>query len=309
METKTCWLCILCLLLLSACRQAEKQVVARTVFTTKETAALATVVETQLAKAPALPIYPPPYDTTGGSYAVPESDELSASQMVIKEASIQLLVEDIPLAVDQVTQLAVEYDGYVLSSSSQSETDNQYATLRLAIPSDHFEAALGALRQIGVQILSENLSGKDVGAQYVDLQSRLNSLEATAARLRQLLDEAKNVQEALQVNAALSDVETQIEQIKGQMKYYEGRSAFSIITVDLSLYVPTATAEPPTPTPAWNPGETFQQASQVMISSAQGLADGVIWVIVVGGPYLIVLGAFYGLGRLLFRWLKRKKIG
>ncbi len=65
------------------------------------------------------------------------------------------------------------------------------------------------------------------------MQSRLVNLEATAARVREFLTDAKTVEESLRINATLSDLEGQIEQVKGQMKFYEDRAAFSTISVTL----------------------------------------------------------------------------
>lgn len=42
-------------------------------------------------------------------------------------------------------------------------------------------------------------------------------LEATAARVRAFLDQARTVEESLKINGQLSELEGQIEQVKGQL--------------------------------------------------------------------------------------------
>jgi hypothetical protein len=253
--------------------------------------------------------YPPPYTSGvgGGGQTIP-----AASRMVIKDAALELLVSDTDMSVDQVTQMATDYGGYIVSSQTWYSGDYKYASLRLAVPSDSFEAALNFLRHIGVRLISETASGQDVSAEYVDLQSRLDNLQATAARVRQFLDEAENVEEALLVNAELSQLEAQIEQIEGQMSYYETRTTYSTVTVNLTPEQPTPTptptptqTPPPTPTPGWNPGETVQDASQTLVKMSQGTVDFLIRIAVIGGPPLILLGLLLWAGKTAFRRMKK----
>ncbi len=244
----------------------------------------------------------------------------SGSQMVIKDAEMELLVRDTDVAIAQVTQMAADYQGYIISSQTWYTDGFKYASLRLGLPSAGFEKALNYLRGIGLQVLRENASGQDVSAEYVDLQSRLTNLEATAARVRDFLKDAKTVEESLRINQQLSDLEAQIEQVKGQMRYYEGRAAFSTVTVQLTPQyptptpsltptatftpTPTATSTPtttPSPTPAWNPGQTFNQASGVMVDMTQTIVDGLIWVFVVAGPFVLIAGLIFVVARRVFR--------
>ena len=231
-----------------------------------------------------------------------------ANRMVIKDAEIELLVRDTDQALTNVTQMAADYGGYIISSQTWYDGDFKYATLRLAIPSTSFETALNNLRILGIQVLRETASGQDVSAEYVDLQTRLTNLEATAARVRAFLDEAKTVEESLQISAQLSELEGQIEQIKGQMRYFEGRTTFSTVTVYLTPERPTPIPTPtPTATPGWNPGETFREASGTLVTISQNTVDRLIWLLVVAGPFIVFFGLI--LWSLRVAWRSRKPHG
>ena len=108
--------------------------------------------------------------------------------MIIKNADIEILVSDAGLALDRVTQLATDEGGYVLSTQTSYEGDLQHANLQMAVPAAQFEITLNQLRRLGNKVLRENTTGQDVSAEYTDLQSRLNNLEATAARVRTFID-------------------------------------------------------------------------------------------------------------------------
>lgn len=152
---------------------------------------------------------------------------------IIKNAELTLQVKDTDTAIDQLTGLVTDYDGYIVSSRAWSEGQYRMATVTLSIPVDTFEQVLRRLRGIAVEVLSERADGQDVTDQYVDLESRLRNLEATQTRVRAFLDQAVTVEEALEVNHQLSQIEGQIEDIKGKMNYLKERASYSSITVQL----------------------------------------------------------------------------
>jgi hypothetical protein len=238
-----------------------------------------------------------------GSGVEPVAPSAAANRMVIKNADMTLRVEDVPGALSRVTQMAADLGGYVISSQTEQRGDHVYASLQMAVPSAQFEAALNQLRNIAVKVERESASGQDVSAEYVDLRSRLNNLEATAARVREFLAAAKTVEESLKVSGQLQELEAQIEQVKGQMKYYEGRAAFSTISLQLT---PEIVPVEPEPT-EWNPARTFERATDTLTALAQTFADIAIWLIVVFGPFGLIAALAFGLGWRVMRGARRVK--
>lgn len=240
------------------------------------------------------------------------SSSTSSDRMIIKNADMNLLVAETDVAIQRLTQIVGDFGGYIISSREWVVDwygDNyKNATYTFAVPVDQFERALNRLRDISVEVLDEYASGEDVTQEFVDLDSRLTNLEATRDRIRTFLEQAKTVQEALEVNEELSKIDAQIEQTKGRMNYLSGRAAFSTITVtltaDLPEFVPTATATPtatstPTATPTatpWKPGETFERASNTLGASYRSITELLIWLLVVVvpifAPFVLIIWFF-----------------
>ncbi len=265
----------ICLMMLAACATPTPQIAVRTqVVADRQTAAPAAtrVVQTAAGGTPVAAVAP-------------------SSSMIIKDADMELLVQDTDQAMAQITQMAADDGGYLLSSQTWYTDGLKYASLRLGVPAPAFEKTLNYLRHMSLQVLKETTSGQDVSAEYTDLQSKLTNLEATAARVREFLKNAQTVEDSLRINGQLSELEGQIEQVKGQMNYYEGRAAVSTISLSLRPQTPVLVVAPtatPTPTPAWNPGHTFTEASGVLVSVTQNTVDGLIWIVVVLGPMFLV---------------------
>ena len=213
----------------------------------------------------------------------------SVDRKIIKNAEVNVLVEDSDIAIDRLTQVVGDAGGYIVSSRVwyQAYRDGEnykYATITLGIPVDQFEVTMRRVRGLAIRVTDENASGEDVTDQFVDLQSRLANLEATQARIQSFLENAKTVDEALRINQELSQIEAQIEEVKGRMTYLSDRSAFSTITVTISPQLPDL--EPaPAPKP-WSPAETLKDATKTLVKAYQGIAEFAIWVFVAVLPIL-----------------------
>jgi hypothetical protein len=233
------------------------------------------------------------------------------SRKIIKDATLTLEVANVDLALSRISGAAAQVGGYVLETrTDQVGPDQKQALLKLAVPVDQFEAMLQRIREAGSRVLSEAASGTDASQEYVDTQSQLANLEATQARIRQFLEQAKTVEEALQVNAQLTGIEGQIGQLKGRLQFLSQRAAYSTIAVQIQqpppptpTITPTATPSPtPTLEPLWNPGRTATQASSTLATIVQALATIALWLAIVVLPLalpvvVIVLAA---------RWLRRR---
>jgi hypothetical protein len=253
------------------------------------------------------------------SNAAGENVVQSSNRKIIKNADVRLLVKDTDVAIDRSTQVISDLGGYIISSRVWYQdyfgNNLKYATITIGIPVDQFEQALLRFRGLSIRVLDENATGEDVTDQYVDLQSELQNLEATRARILEFLKAAKTVDEALRINQELANIENQIEQIKGRMNYLADRSSFSTITVNFEPEFPILTATPtltpePTSTPRptftstpWKPGETFKDASRTVTNTYQGLIEFLIWIVVVVIP---VLAPFIFIFWLVWRFFIRK---
>lgn len=221
----------------------------------------------------------------------PQASPYQQNRMIIKNGEMALLVANTDRAIDQATGVAVDSGGYIVSSKTWLQDGHKYAALTMGIPSDQFEVAQRRLRALALEVQNDTASGQDVSQEYVDLQSRLTNLEATAARIREFLAKATKVADALEINRQLSEVEGQIEEVKGRMQYLKDRAAFSTIAVALNPLVPTPTPSP-TPTPvAWQPGKTIEAAGDTLGGLLRGLVDAALWFGIVLLPFVIPVAA------------------
>src|SRR6185295_4007525 len=84
-------------------------------------------------------------------------------------------------------------------------------------------------------IRNQKIGSEDVTKAYIDLETRLKGKEILAERLRKLLAEGKGtVKELMEVEVQLGATSEAIEQIKGEIKYYDNLVGLSTITLRIS---------------------------------------------------------------------------
>ena len=238
-----------------------------------------------------------------------------SNRMIVKNADVRLTVKDTDVAIDRATQIIGDAGGYIVSSRVWYQdyygNNLKYAAITIGVPVDQFEKAISRLRGLAIKVVAETAAGDDVTDQYVDLQSQLTNLEATRARIQDFLKDAKTIDEALRINQELSNIEGQIEQIKGQMNYLNDRSAYSTITLNLEPEFPVLTPTPtptahPTATPIpWNPGQTFGEAKNTVTVIYQGIGNFLIWLVVVILPIILPPALLLWT---IWKWLNRKSV-
>jgi len=224
----------------------------------------------------------------------PRSVTVQAAQiddrLVIKEADLSLMVPDTRTAVQTALNLAESYNGYVLNQRQWETGDTTtYGELTFGVPAEQFEALLNALRTLGT-VEDEQLSGQDVLDTAVDLQSRLDNLTSNQTRMRTFLEQTRNTTETLAVHQRLVQVENEINDLQGQLNFYNGRLATASINLHLTALLPTPTPTPlPTPQ-SWSPGNTAKRATVRTQENAQMVADFAIYRSITWVPWLLLCG-------------------
>lgn len=235
-----------------------------------------------------------------------QQTEMVQERLIIRDASLSLLVEDTEAAMRSIAEMAESNGGWVVSSNVfQYREDSKTGTITVRVPATGFNSALEAMKRLAVEVVNESTSGQDVTDEFVDLSLRLENLEATADRVRSFLDEAETVEEALAVNSELSRLEGQIEQIKGRMEFLSQSATYSTITVELTPDI----VSQPIEVLGWRPSETARRALNELVDAGQGFVDFLIWF----GIVILPIGLLYGIplyliGRFVRRrwWLPRR---
>jgi hypothetical protein len=294
------WLLLLLMGLLVACAQAQEMDMAIDMASEPAWGAadMGPVVETvsEVAgrvESPLPPMAPgDDFDTT-----LPVAQE----RMIIRTGHMKIVVVDTETALANIARLAESSGGWVVSSNIyQYDERAKMGSITIRVPAESFDRVVTAVRETAVTTTRETTTSQDVTEEYVDLAARLENLEATSKRVRAFLDEARNVEEALDVNRELSRLEEQIEVIKGRMQYLSQSAAYSTLTVEITPDV----LSQPLAIGGWEPQGTARAAVEALVAALQGLVNIAIWLLIFFLPLAVVL---IGPPWLLIRTVRRRR--
>lgn len=245
-------------------------------------------------------------DSAVGNQALPAAQLQGSVQdrLIIRTGNLALIVADTEETAGEIGRLVAGMDGWVVSSNLALSGDFKTGTVSVRVPAEKFDALVSTVKELAVEVELESSNSQDATEEFVDLEARLGNLEATADRVRNFLDEARNVEEALAVNQELSRLESEIEVIKGRMKFLSESAAFSTLTIHLT---PDELAQP-IEIAGWRPGGVAKSALEALISVLQGLVDLLIQGVIFCLPLALIFGipAYFVLRFGYHRWGRRK---
>lgn len=227
-------------------------------------------------------------------------------RIVLKNASLTLVVSDAETAIQSITALAETMGGWVVTSNSSKAVTPAgreviQGAISIRVPSARFNEAVSQIKVGALSVDSENVTGQDVTQDYVDLTSQLNNLSAAETQLQAIMEGARNTDDVLTVYNELVRVRGEIETTQGRIRYYEESAAFSSITANL---IPEA-IETPIQIAGWSPGRTAENALASLVNVLRFAADLLISLALFIVPLILIFGVP---GWFIYRTLARRGI-
>lgn len=226
------------------------------------------------------------------------TDAFRDDARIVRTGSLQLEVKDVRDALAAARRTVDEMGGYIGASQQYNDGEHITANVSYRIPVDRWEDALDAFRALGNPI-AEQTDAAEVTSQIVDLQARIRNLRASETALVRHASEAVKVSDLLEIEARLSDVRGQIEQLTAQQKNLEDRADYATLDVTFGteiLAVQQAAQN-------WDPQAEVDRAGASLIGVLQAITSLGIWFVIVGLPMLIALVVVVYAGRLVARRL------
>lgn len=235
-------------------------------------------------------------------------------RMVIYNADMSISVEDPEVTMQTIIDMAEDAGGFVVYSNLyKTYTDRgslPQANIMVRVPAGRLNSIMESIKALTPNprddVLSENVSGQDVTAEFTDLESRLRNLEAAEQALVELMEAAQDPQDVLDVFSELTYYRGEIEIVKGRMRYLEESAALSALSVDIVA----KRSLQPIEIVGWEPQGTAKLAIEALIEAGQFLVDALIWFGIFCLPFLIPLGiVVYFLVRYFRKRRAQKKAG
>lgn len=231
----------------------------------------------------------------------------TANQKLIRTVYLEAETEDLSALLVNVQGRIDQLGGYVESrnvyNGTKGSTRSRNANLTVRIPADKLDQFV---EQISGQanVVSHSEDTKDVTLSYVATESRVTALQTEEARLLELLAVAEDLEDLLILEEKLTDVRTELEQHKSQLKLYDNMVDYATVHLTVTEVVEYTVVEEPEPEPSYwkRMGDGFVTSVKTVWNMAKGLTIFLVSAI----PYLIIPGGIIA-AILIPRALRRRR--
>jgi hypothetical protein len=234
-----------------------------------------------------------------------KSAATTLSPKIESTGSVELTVGrgNIESALSKLNALVTGDGGYVDSTQANvgsGASDNfSYGTIVLQVPQRTFATLVSQVQRVG-HTTSVNTNSTDVTAQYVDLRAHITALEASRQQYLLIMTKATSISDILAVQNQLNTLQSQIEQLQGQLNVLNHETTYGSLTVALTE------AGHPSNGPHHRSG-----LAKAWHDAVSGFVAGFEWLIRVSGPILfavLMLGALWFIGRFGRRAYQRRRL-
>jgi len=225
------------------------------------------------------------------------------NRKLIRRVSIDAETKTYDELLDNLDKKITSLEGYVESREADTGSSyyysgsryNRYTHMVIRIPADCLnEFITHVSTSANVTYTSETT--EDITLQYVDTAARVEALKTEQARLLELLEEAQNLTEILEIEARLSDVSYELESYASQMRTYDNLVDYATVNLSISEVQELTPAEEPT---VWarisngfedSLGDIADGATDLFVWFIVNLPKLVIWTAVLTGIYFFLRG-------------------
>ena len=209
-----------------------------------------------------------------------------AEQKLIKTIRMEAETEDLDALLPQINEKINGLGGYVenqelYNGSSYSSYRHRNASLTIRIPAENLNGFVEDVKGVS-NVVSYNESTENVTLQYVSTESRVKALEVEQERLLELLGKAENMADLLEIEARLTDVRYELENVTSQLRVLANQVDYATVHLYINqVKVYTETEEQT----VWQRiGSGFRENLQDM---GENLTDFFVWIVTYS-PQLIL---------------------
>lgn len=194
---------------------------------------------------------------------------------------------DLDAALAAITARISEMEGYAESQSTSGGSAGsgrfRYANMTIRIPADRVDSFVEEVSGL-TNLVSSSRNVRDITLSYSDTQGRVTALETEQARLLELMEQAENMSDLLEIEARLTEVRYQLENYTSTLRLYDNQVDYA--TVDLYI------SEVERYTPVEEEGfwkKVTSGLAESFVDLGEAIVSFISWLII-NLPYLALVG-------------------
>lgn len=221
---------------------------------------------------------------------------------IIRTASLTVSTLTFDQDVETFKTLCESLGGWVEYTSIYGDdtgTNPRSASLTMRVPETELTNLLSQI-QTGRRITNYSESATDVTENYYDTALRLSTQQEKMARLQELLKNATEMSDLLEIESAIADTQYQLDSYQTRLNSLDKQVTYS--TVD--IYVREALGADAAKEQSLSLGDRIAQGFTASIKAAGQFLQDMVVFLTMAAPWLVGLGVLAGITLLI---VKRKR--
>ncbi|WP_236975035.1 DUF4349 domain-containing protein [Membranihabitans maritimus] len=170
-----------------------------------------------------------------------QADFTDIERKLIKEGRVVFETVDLKTTREKIIQVIENYHGYI-SSDREFESPGRFSnTIVIRVPASNFDTLLTETTNAVKKVDSKEVTAKDVTEEFLDIEARLKTKKELEKRYHDLLQEANQVSEILQIEKQIGELRSEIESIEGRFEYLQNQVSYSTLTITFYQRIPHQT--------------------------------------------------------------------
>lgn len=211
----------------------------------------------------------------------------NVEKKLIRNGQLDFKTTDVKKTKIEIEKISKELNAYISSENENNYGDKLQYTQNIRVPADQFDNLIKRIEPLANKIENKSINTQDVTEEFIDVEARLTTKKELEARFREILLQAKTVEEIVSIESQIANVRAEIESMEGRLKYLQNQVSFSTLNVSYYEII----------------GTDFGFASK-FVESLKGGWDNLLSFLI----FLVTLWPFVvGLIALVFWWVRRRK--
>lgn len=160
-------------------------------------------------------------------------------RLIIQSANIRLDLEKYDDVLTKIHEMVNQSGGYIESESTSfkyynSESDHlKYGYLTLRIPAEGYGSVVASIKSLGL-VVNESSNASDITKMYRDTAAEIENLKVTEARFREIMAEAVEIEDILNIENELTRLRGSISSYEKQIQDWEALVDLTTVYVELN---------------------------------------------------------------------------
>ena len=210
---------------------------------------------------------------------------------LIKTGDLSFETDDVKKTKAKVETICKGLNAYISNENQNNYGERLQYNQTIRVPGNQFDSLILLIEADAVKVESKNINTQDVTEEFIDVEARLKTKKELEARYREILKQAKTVQDIVSIESQIAAVRSEIESMEGRLNYLKSQVSYSTLTVSYYELI----------------GTDFGFASKLVRGLAEGWDNLLSFIVLLVNIWPFVIIAVGGTW-IFIRWRRRKKI-